>query len=974
MKLDSEENASSKDPNIHVDRPSKLPSINNQENQVKQNQNSSSKKISEIKLNKEKSLSSLKLKITEHQEILSKESLSELHIFSEEQNTDQDNILYPNDFYSEESKKSQPKIIEGKGVININEIIGEETEQQINLQMIDNNSITLPMSKISAKSFGLIISYAANTYKGIVRDYNEDRVSININVTKPKNSNYTGQWPKITYFGIFDGHAGNKCAEFLRNNLLNFITNNHHFPTNIPNAIKHGFKKIDEEYLTKHAYINNKLEDNSGSCGLILLLVNNKIYIANVGDSRCVGSFKNGKLRKDITLDHKPNYPNEKERITKNGGRIYQTQTPIDDDESYKDKILVGPYRVFPGKLSVSRTVGDAEGKLEVLGGNPHVLIPVPDIFTFDLEKDDVDFFIMGCDGIYDQLNSKEILNCAWMVLNNNLELYKKKLEGKSFVNNIFKGNYGNDMNMNSTSGNIVDFILKASMIRKSFDNVTCLFISFKDFYNIVKKEIDNQLHKSKEFLLRNKSNIENINNNLIETEIISDKSNNQKSIKVERDEDDLFYKNNDNIKRLKSPFLNGKKAIRINSLPKQAFTNINPIIDSNKIKSENDIVNISTSHNKNMTVNNIITYNNNIILNSDNSNTNINNNLNNVRLKGNSFNEKMINNHHNINIINSPLIKGAINKNNNNNFLIKTSNQIFFTKMRITGINSKKNKKELSVNNQLNRINLDNNDENQNRNSSYNKNIRPIIIESKNDVKDLSNKDKIILAVPNFNNNININKHITFKKLNEAEYNRAYGGNTKGININLTNNLRNNNHMNQDINMHNMKPLVLKTEKFQQQGNNINNMNNNMNNNINIKTKNLTANKMNNKGIKFNNIIKVNTYGINNFNYKLKNLQNLNINLKNIKLKKLKTDEIKIRKPMPTLTGNVSVGKNNKIFEENNFVRQRRFITNDNVGRRSNLSEHKKYGSGNNNKIELGLTKKNPSEFDKMFLLNNIK
>ena len=970
MKLDSEENASSKDPNIHIDMPSKLPSINNQENQVKQNQNSSSKKITEIKLNKEKSLSSLKLKITEHQEILSKESLPELHIFSEEQNTDQDNILYPNDFYSEESKKSQPKIIEGKGVININEIIGEETEQPISLQMIDDNSITLPMSKISAKSFGLITSYAANTYKGIVRDYNEDRVSININVTKPKNSNYTGQWPKITYFGIFDGHAGNKCAEFLRNNLLNFITNNHHFPTNIPNAIKHGFKKIDEEYLTKYAYVNNKLEDNSGSCGLILLLVNNKIYIANVGDSRCVGSFKNGKLRKDITLDHKPNSPLEKERITKSGGRIYQTQTPIDDDESYKDKILVGPYRVFPGKLSVSRTVGDAEGKLEVLGGNPHVLVPVPDIFTFDLEKDDVDFFIMGCDGIYDQLSSKEILNCAWMVLNNNLELYKKKLEGKNVVNNIFKGNYGNEMNMNNISGNIVDFILKASMIRKSFDNVTCLFISFKDFFHIVKKDIDNQVHKSKEFLLRNKSNIENINNNLIETEVISDKSNNQKSIKVEKEEDDLLYKNNDNIKRLKSPFLNGKKAIRINSLPKQAFTNINPILNSNKIKSEDDIVNLSTSHNKNMTVNNIITYNNNIILNSDNSNTNINNNLNNVRLKGNSFNEKIINNHHNINIINSPLIKGAINKNNNNNFLIKTSNQIFFTKMRITGINSKKNKKELSVNNQLNRINIDNNDEIQNRNSSYNKNIRPIIIENKNDVKDLSNKDKIILAMQNFNNNININKHITFKKLNEAEYNRAYGGNTKGIDINLSNNLKNNNHMNQDINMHNMKPLVLKTDKFQQQGNNINNINNN----INIKNKNITGHKMNNKGIKFNNIIKVNTYGINNFNYKIKNLQNLNINLKNIKLKKLKTDEIKIRKPMPTLTGNVSVGKNNKIFEENNYVRQRRFITNDNVGRRSNLNEHKKYGSSNNNKIELGLTKKNPSEFDKILLLNNIK
>ena len=970
MKSDSDENHFKKEPNLQIDLPSKLPSISIQENQSKPIHNSPSKKEQELILNKEKSLSSIKLKITEHQEIRSKENLPELPPSSEEQKSEQGNLLFPNDFYSEESKKSSPKIIDGKEVININEIIGEETEQILSLDMIDDNSISLPVSKISSKAFGLITSYAANTFKGIVRDYNEDRVSIVINLTKPKFINYNGPWPKIAYFGVFDGHAGSKCVEYLRNNLLNYIMNNSHFPNNIPSAIKHGFKKIDEDYLTKHAFVSNKLEDNSGSCGLILLLVNNIIYIANVGDSRCVGSFKNGKLLKDITLDHKPNAPYERERILKNGGKIYQTQTPIDDDESFKDKILVGPYRVFPGKLSVSRTIGDAEGKIENLGGNPNVLIPEPDIYTFDLEKDDVDFFVLGCDGIYDQLTSKEILNCAWMVLNNNLDLYKKKLEGKKEKSG-FKGNYGDEINMSTSSGNIVDLILKASMIRKSFDNVTCLFISFKNLFEnvkIIRNEIDNHLLLSKEILLRNKSNIENINNN-IQNELFPEKSSKQKSIKVEKDDDDLLYKNSYNLRRIKSPFPIGKKAIRINSLPKQAFSNIN----ANKNKLDDNVINISTAQhvNKNMTVNNIITYNNNIILNGDNSNTNINTNLNNIhnnlKIRGNSFNEKIINNHHNINIINSPIIKGAINK-NNNNFLINTNNQVFFTKMRITGINSKKNKKELSVNNNnYNRINIDNNeDNNQNRNSSYNKNIRPILIENKNDIKDLSNKEKLILAIPNVNNNAFINKHITFKKLNEAEYNRTYG-NKKGKEINLTNNIKSSTHMNQDLNLLNMKPLVLKTDKFQQ--NNNNNLNNNK---INITSKNFGPSKMNNKGIKFNNIIKVNTFGIN--NYKVKNLQNMNINLKNIKLKKLKTDEIKIRKPMPTLTGNVTLGKNNKFFEENNYVKQRRFVTNDNVGRRSNLSEHKKYGIGNN-KMELSLTKKNTSEFDKkLLLLNNIK
>ena len=152
-------------------------------------------------------------------------------------------------------------------------------------------------------------------------------------------------------------------------------------------------------------------------------------------------------------------------------------------------------------------------------------------LFLFRNKLKSFTFFILGCDGIYDQLTSKEILECAWMVINNNVNLYKKNLEGKN-EKNIFKGNYGNEINMSNTSGNIVDMILKASMLRKSFDNVTCLFISFKDFFESIKNKIDNQLHISKELILRNKSNVENIENKIEKELLFSERSNKQKSIK----------------------------------------------------------------------------------------------------------------------------------------------------------------------------------------------------------------------------------------------------------------------------------------------------------------------------------------------------------------------------------------------------------------------------------------------------------
>jgi protein phosphatase 2C family protein 2/3 len=42
--------------------------------------------------------------------------------------------------------------------------------------------------------------------------------------------------------------------------------------------------------------------------------------------------------------------------------------------------IILGPFRVLPGRLSVSRTFGDIEAKLEKFGGKPGVIIAQPEI------------------------------------------------------------------------------------------------------------------------------------------------------------------------------------------------------------------------------------------------------------------------------------------------------------------------------------------------------------------------------------------------------------------------------------------------------------------------------------------------------------------------------------------------------------------------------------------------------------------
>jgi len=89
----------------------------------------------------------------------------------------------------------------------------------INTDTVDNLIYPdLDKVKISHKGFGIVEAYSAITTEGIVRNYNEDRVSIILNIPKP--SSYTkDDWPKCSFFGIYDGHGGSNCADFLRDNL-----------------------------------------------------------------------------------------------------------------------------------------------------------------------------------------------------------------------------------------------------------------------------------------------------------------------------------------------------------------------------------------------------------------------------------------------------------------------------------------------------------------------------------------------------------------------------------------------------------------------------------------------------------------------------------------------------------------------------------------------------------------------------------
>jgi protein phosphatase 2C family protein 2/3 len=133
----------------------------------------------------------------------------------------------------------------------------------------------------------VVRAYAANTNQGLVRNYNEDRVSIILNILRPPNRPQSEHWPRCSFFGIYDGHGGAACADFLRDNLHQFVIKEASFPSNPKEALKNGFYNAEKKFFDL-CHNEHGIIDKSGSCAIVVLIVEDMCYVANVGDSRAL--------------------------------------------------------------------------------------------------------------------------------------------------------------------------------------------------------------------------------------------------------------------------------------------------------------------------------------------------------------------------------------------------------------------------------------------------------------------------------------------------------------------------------------------------------------------------------------------------------------------------------------------------------------------------------------------------------------
>ncbi|KAI3651054.1 hypothetical protein MP228_004535 [Amoeboaphelidium protococcarum] len=271
--------------------------------------------------------------------------------------------------------------------------------------------------KIIQKSTVVAGRHVAYSEKGL-RDSNEDRhfaapyLNELLGYENPDHS--------LSAFGIFDGHGGSDCANFIANRLHINIGLNSNLNLNMRKCMTESFALTNQQW-SQYADRNN-LSKTCGTTAIVALIQNYQIFISWVGDSSAMLFLKNG-IWLDFVVPHKPYFDQEKLRIEALGGFVNH------------DRVN--------GALAVSRAFGDLKYGC---------VRPDPDVIEYKLQGNE-DFLLLACDGLTDVMTPMDIL-----------DVVKKTLSGDVRREHL-----------------ICEKLVDAALNKGSTDNVSVIYIPLRD-------------------------------------------------------------------------------------------------------------------------------------------------------------------------------------------------------------------------------------------------------------------------------------------------------------------------------------------------------------------------------------------------------------------------------------------------------------------------------------------------------------
>jgi serine/threonine protein phosphatase PrpC len=204
---------------------------------------------------------------------------------------------------------------------------------------------------------------------------------------------------------VFDGHGeeGKTVSNHFQKRIPKCLANCKLFaqPETTGQAIKDALERSEKE-IVDDVHVDTTL---SGTTGVVGVIRGQRLYVANIGDSRAVFGVQdpNGTskayLARDITVDHKPDLPDEKKRIQEVGGRVFAVK--FDDGIDGPARVWLS-YADLPG-LAMSRSLCDTIAK-------EAGVVSKPDLFETDITAEHK-FLIMASDGLWEFMSSQEVVD-----------------------------------------------------------------------------------------------------------------------------------------------------------------------------------------------------------------------------------------------------------------------------------------------------------------------------------------------------------------------------------------------------------------------------------------------------------------------------------------------------------------------------------------------------------------------------------
>lgn len=326
----------------------------------------------------------------------------------------------------------------------------------------------------------------------------------------------------IDIFGIMDGHRGPEVAKYIATHFLNTLLSNPSFKEdNYSESLQETFLQIDKNLNTDQAkkelikiteelklseekevisikqlhkpednlnekdivqikcikdilnpknLINYNIPSYSGCSGIVILVANNTIYIANAGDCRCIPINENYEVITDKS---------NKLNLINNDFE----QTRIQDSLNFKEK------KFYPEFLETTRGFGNFEYKQNKwLKPEDQAFSPQPEVTEINYEE--CKYLIIGSHGVFDE--------------NKDMELYDKynKDVASYFMEQIKKDN-------NKKFSNIIEEYLDSIVpkdkkdinLNKSYmSNMTCFLVELfkRPKYAIEEKKEERRKRKVK--------------------------------------------------------------------------------------------------------------------------------------------------------------------------------------------------------------------------------------------------------------------------------------------------------------------------------------------------------------------------------------------------------------------------------------------------------------------------------------------